>query len=31
MLIRDSKDADGTVLAFGRDTWSAFAATVKAE
>lgn len=31
ILVRDSKDTDGPELAFGRETWSAFAAKVKAE
>ena len=31
ILVRDSKDTDGTVLTFGREAWSAFAARVKAE
>lgn len=29
-LVRDSKDPDGTVLAFDRQSWSDFAADVKA-
>lgn len=31
VLIRDSKDASGPRLAFGRETWEKFAARVKAE
>lgn len=30
VAVRDSKDPDGTVLAFGREQWQAFAAKVKA-
>jgi hypothetical protein len=29
ILVRDSKDSQGTVLAFGRSEWSAFLAVVK--
>jgi len=29
ILVRDSKDADGPRLAFGRQAWEAFAAKVK--
>jgi Domain of unknown function (DUF397) len=29
-LVRDSKDPDGTVLAFGRQSWSDFATDVRA-
>ncbi|WP_084219704.1 DUF397 domain-containing protein [Spirillospora albida] len=29
VLARDSKDPDGTVLAFGSDAWAAFLGTVK--
>jgi hypothetical protein len=29
ILVRDSKDSQGTVLAFGRSEWSAFLAAVK--
>jgi Domain of unknown function (DUF397) len=31
VLVRDSKNPDGPKLAFGRDTWAAFAARVKTE
>lgn len=31
VLVRDSKDADGPRLAFGRQAWAAFAARVKAD
>jgi hypothetical protein len=31
VLIRDSKDPHGPVLAFGRETWETFAAAVKAD
>lgn len=31
VLVRDSKDPDGSRLAFGREAWEAFAAKVKAE
>ena len=31
VLIRDSKDPRGPVLAFARAAWDAFAATVKAD
>jgi Domain of unknown function (DUF397) len=31
VLVRDSKDPRGPVLAFGREVWDAFAATVKAD
>jgi hypothetical protein len=30
VAVRDSKDTGGPVLAFGRQTWEAFAAKVKA-
>ena len=30
VLIRDSKDPDGAVLAFGREAWEAFAAALRA-
>jgi Domain of unknown function (DUF397) len=30
VLVRDSKNPDGPVLAFGRQAWEAFAAKVKA-
>lgn len=30
VLVRDSKDKDGPVLAFGRQAWEAFAAAVRA-
>ena len=30
IAVRDSKDPDGSVLAFAADTWSAFAERVKA-
>ena len=30
VAVRDSKDPDGPVVAFGREQWRAFAATVKA-
>ena len=31
VLVRDSKDSHGPVLAFGRAPWQAFAASVRAE
>ena len=31
VLVRDTQDRQGTVLAFGRRTWEAFAAKVKAD
>jgi hypothetical protein len=31
ILVRDSRDAGGPRLAFGREAWEAFAAKVKAE
>jgi Domain of unknown function (DUF397) len=31
VLIRDSKDPRGPVLAFGHEAWEAFAAAVKAD
>jgi Domain of unknown function (DUF397) len=31
IAVRDSKDPDGTRLAFGREAWQAFAARVKAD
>jgi len=31
IAVRDSKDPDGTRLAFGREAWEAFAAKVKAD
>ena len=31
VLVRDSKDPHGPVLAFGREAWDAFAAAVKAD
>jgi hypothetical protein len=31
VLVRDSKNADGPVLEFGRDTWAAFIDAVKAD
>jgi hypothetical protein len=31
LLVRDSKDPCGPVLAFGREAWDAFAATLKAD
>jgi hypothetical protein len=31
VLIRDTKDRQGPMLAFGRQAWEAFAATVKAD
>jgi hypothetical protein len=31
MLLRDSKDPHGPVLAFRREAWDAFAAAVKAD
>ena len=31
VLVRDSKNPDGPRLAFGRQAWEAFAATLKAE
>ena len=31
VLVRDSKDANGPVLAFGRAAWEAFAAAVRAD
>ncbi len=30
IVVRDSKDPDGSVLAFAADTWAAFAERVKA-
>ncbi len=30
VLVRDSKDPSGPVLAFGREAWDAFAAALKA-
>jgi Domain of unknown function (DUF397) len=31
IAVRDSKDPDGTRLAYGREAWQAFAARVKAD
>ena len=31
IAVRDSKDPDGTRLAFGHEAWQAFAAKVKAD
>jgi Domain of unknown function (DUF397) len=31
IAVRDSKDPDGTRLAFGREAWQAFATKVKAD
>ena len=31
VMVRDSKDANGPMLAFGRQAWETFAAAVKAE
>jgi hypothetical protein len=31
VLVRDTRDREGPVLAFGRQAWEAFAAKVKAE
>ena len=31
VLVRDSKDPHGPVLAVGRDAWAAFASAVKAD
>ena len=31
IAVRDSKDPNGTRLAFGREAWQAFAARVKAD
>ena len=31
IAVRDSKDPDGTRLAFGREAWAAFAAKAKAD
>ena len=31
IAVRDSKDPDGTRLAFGREAWQVFAAKVKAD
>jgi Domain of unknown function (DUF397) len=31
VLVRDSKETDGAVLAFGRKAWETFAAKVKAD
>lgn len=31
IAVRDSKDPDGTCLAFGREEWEAFAAKLKAD
>jgi hypothetical protein len=31
IAVRDSKDTDGARLAFGREAWEAFAASLKAD
>ncbi|GAA3348027.1 DUF397 domain-containing protein [Amorphoplanes nipponensis] len=31
VAVRDSKDPDGPVLIFGRDTWAAFIETLKGQ
>ena len=31
IAVRDSKDPDGTRLAFGREAWEAFAASLQAD